>query len=658
MTERSTDRTASLSQRVRYSFDNFMAGGGRSIFVALVVTFIVVLVVLSVLRIVVVIFIDGPVERGDGAWRQLLITFLEMTDPGSMTQDIETSPWFLVFTVLAGLIGIVMFSALIAFLTTSLEQRLAAFRKGHSKVLHTGHSLILGWNDRIVDILNELVLANESEDDAVVVILADRDKEEMDDHLAQYLDSTANTRVITRSGSPSAPVDLGVASVEACRSAIVLARCNASDAGTDRRSSDINVIKTILAVRAARPDGHRLNIVAEVFDESNRRLAESVAPEEVTIVDADDVLARIIVQTSRSVGVAQVYDEILSFAGSELYLIAGPWESGTAFREMSFHFSDGVAVGLRRADGELLMNPPTDTSVDEGDELVVLAQDDSTIDFQADRVMTPQEHDRVSNRRSIRPERQLLIGWTSKASTIVREFGEYVAPGSEIDVLLRSDAPGIPAEIASVDAELDNVELSVLEGDPLTDDILERLDPYAYEEIVILSQHGGGATDDTRTDAETVMILLLLRNVLREHRSDGRPPKLITEVLDSTTQALVAETGVYDFIVSNRLVSQVLAQLSEDPRKAQVFDHLFAERGAEIYCKPVERYLPEVPSVVTFGDLIAAGHARGEIVLGVKLAEFERDPDRRFGIRLVPNKGEPIDLDAPDSLVVLANDES
>ena len=57
-------------------------------------------------------------------------------------------------------------------------------RKGRSTVIESEHSLILGWNpQRVIEIIRELVMANESEEKPAVVILADEDKEKMDDFL-------------------------------------------------------------------------------------------------------------------------------------------------------------------------------------------------------------------------------------------------------------------------------------------------------------------------------------------------------------------------------------------------------------------------------------------------------------------------------------------
>ena len=110
--------------RIRYRFDTFMAKGGGSIFKALVAVFVTTFLVIGLLRGVLTLFApDIALQHEDvGFWGNLYITFLEITDPGNMAQDIYSSVGYKVFAVLAGLAGIVMLSALIAFITTSLKR--------------------------------------------------------------------------------------------------------------------------------------------------------------------------------------------------------------------------------------------------------------------------------------------------------------------------------------------------------------------------------------------------------------------------------------------------------------------------------------------------------------------------------------------------------
>ncbi|MHC4608672.1 MAG: CASTOR/POLLUX-related putative ion channel, partial [Planctomycetota bacterium] len=134
--------------------------------------------------------------------------------------------------------------------------------------------------------------------------------------------------------------------------------------------------------------------------------------------------------------------------------------------------------------------------------------------------------------------------------------------------------------------------------------------------------------------------------------------KLITEVMSSENQELISRAGVNDFIISNRLVSMMLAQMSEEADIKSVYDNLFQEEGSEIYLKPALLYFPAFPAEASFADLMGVAQKRGEICIGIKLNKHEKDMKRNFGVTLIPEKSTRCALQADDCLVVLAEDES
>ena len=97
---------------------------------------------------------------------------------------------------------------------------------------------------------------------------------------------------------------------------------------------------------------------------------------------------------------------------------------------------------------------------------------------------------------------------------------------------------------------------------------------------------------------------MLLRTILENAPDRCKQTKLITEVLDSENQPLVAKAGVRDIIISNRFVSMLLAQISEDSDIKCVYDDLFDEDGSEIYLKSADLYFESFPIEVRFADLI------------------------------------------------------
>src|SRR3989304_3277269 len=210
--------------------------------------------------------------------RELWVVFLQLTDPGNMGEDSENPAVMKSAAVVAGLTGGVIFSALIAFLTTALDQAIAHLKKGHSQGRESGHTLILGWGPRVVEMLRELVEANASEKNPVVVILSEEDKEEMDEYLRAHFTERKNTRVVTRSGSSGPVQSLQRVSSHRAKSAIVLATCTHSATLEVKLASDARVIKTVLALESLISEDQEFAIVAEVFTDRNRQGGRDTPP--------------------------------------------------------------------------------------------------------------------------------------------------------------------------------------------------------------------------------------------------------------------------------------------------------------------------------------------------------------------------------------------
>ena len=637
------------SGKLRYRFDNFMGKGSLPLLGALLAVFLIAFVVLAILRIVAVeVFGLGPIERGDGALRQLYITFLELTDPGSMTQDVDSGMAVKVFAILSGLTGVVLFSALIAFITTALDERLRELRRGRSRVVASDHTVLLGWNDRIADIVRELVLANESEKSATVLVVADQEKEDMDEFLGTEVPDHLSTSVVTRRGNPAFVSDLGLASLDSCKSVIVLAECTVTASETLQHDSDISVIKKVLAVFASAGAEFPAPIVCEVFRDAERAVLEDLAPGQIIALDSSEILAKILVQTSRSVGLSAVYEEVLSFDGAELYLFEDQEWGDVTFADASLRMPDGVPFGFVRNEA-VNLNPPRDAPLQSGDALLVLASDDSALKYLPAPVASPVPEQLRSGRLQPVPERILIIGWTSKAPTVVREYDDYLVEGSEICVVSRSSS-NLSDHVAALDGQLENIALSVAECDPLNIDDLAQLDPHDFDQILILSQGRNGPGSEKTTDSETIVILLLLRSLLAKS-GQSRETKLITEILESSNSALVRHVGGHDFIISNQLVSTLAAQLSEGPELLDVYNDLFSEEGSELYLKPIGLYCE--PGTRTFASYMALAQARGEVAIGYRHAAVKENQ----GVCLIPPKDETISLQEGDCLVVLAEDE-
>ncbi len=648
-----------FSKRIRYRFEQFMAKGGSSIFISLLIAFLVCFAVIVLIRGVILWFI-GPVEDYNTVsdfWDHIWYTFLQMTDPGNMYQDSSTSAWIRVTTVIAGFTGVILLSALIAFITTALDNLLYEFRKGRGIILEKDYTLILGWNERVIDILRELIIANESENYASIVILSSTPKEEMDDFIFKRIPNTKTTKIITSNGDSSNINELRRINAVDAKSIIVMASCPDSAPYEDKLLSDTYAIKTIMAMITLQNGENQLPIITEIFTQQKRHIVNFFDDPNIIALDSWDIMGKLLVQTSLTSGLEMVYNEILSFDLSEVYFHHANWGK-TSFGDLPYHFADGVPLGIHKADGTLILRPDDDTILDEDDEILILADDDSTIFFNESKLFEPIELPYTAQSLEKRSKRILILGWHDIGNIFVRESDEYLKEGSEFDVMIKEPSEEIMQHIKEIDEEYPDIKITLHKENTLDIDNLSKLNPYTYDNIIILSQDPEEKSAE-KIDSDTLMILLLLRKIAKIEKINVRKSKtkIITQVLNSDNQDLIIQTDVDDFIISNKLITMILAQLSEEPQIKKLYDDIFQEDGSEIYVKPASLYFEELPMKANFASIMGQARKREEICLGLRFGDLSKDAKANFGVSLNPQKDEVFEIGENDFLVVLAEDE-
>lgn len=638
---------ASIGQRLRYRLENFMSRGGRAVFLSLTLLFFLALVVILLVRLFA---LHGGTDAGAAlgdTWKVLT----QLIDTGTVTTE-ENAVERIVGTV-ATILGVVIFSMLIAFITTRLDQILYNLRRGKSRVIESGHTLILGWSDRVVDVVRELIIANESQSRAVIVILADVDKELMDDVVHARLPDTRTTRVVVRSGCPSSLRDLARVNAAGARSAIVLATCSEYASAADKEVSDTLSIKIILALQAMWLPGENFPVIAEIYDAAKRDLVNADESGKVLSIDSWDIMGRLFAQTSLTSGLEIVYSEMLSFDGCELYFYKADWH-GVRFGDLPGHFRDGVPLAIHEpASGAITTKPPREHVMADSEEIIVLAQDDSALRFSRKKLYSAAACTRIENHRLQTRRRILVLGWHPIGNVVVREYAGYLAAGSSITIVHRSPDEALEAFVHSMAGG--PLEITLESGDPRQVDVLQGLDPFGYDTILILSQDAG-QFDAEKVDGDTLMILLILRRLAVCLEGSARKTTILTQVFNSENQELLTRTDADDFIISNRLITMMLAQLSEQPGIKRFYDDLFSEEGSEIYIKPAGLYFGSLPVTKSFIEIMACADARDEICLGWRIGSLRRDSTRNFGVTLDPPKTETVTLTEDDFLVVLAED--
>ena len=622
-------RRAQLGRRLRYWFDNTMSRGTVGL-----IGWLAIVSVALVVMITIGLELVSPAANGHRPnpfsllWQTFVKTFgLSVPDEGTLA---VLALWFVLAVG-----GIFVVSALVGLLTSGLGQKMDQLRKGRSVVVERDHTVILGWSDQVFTVVSELVEANLSRPRAAITILADHDKVDMEDQLRRRLGKTGTTRLVCRTGSPLDLTDLELVTPNAARSIIVLAPQSAT-----AEDADAYVLKVLLAINrgpAFRDRPH--HVIASVRDGRNRAVAR-LAGGDAVVIDADDISARLLVQTARQSGLSVIYQDLLDFGGDEFYVVSEPRLVGWQFGQILSAYQRCCPVGIVHATGTAVLNPPMNTVIGAGDRLAILAVDDSEI------MLTPVAFpvDESAIIHSVRgpqaPERTLILGWNGRAQRIIEQLDIYVTVGSTVDVVTdRRDAESAVARIAY---GLRQLTVAVRGGDTRDRNVLETLELVAYDNVIVLSDD---QLDPLTADARVLITLLHLRDMLEKR---GKAGSIVSEMRDDRDRALAQLTRADDFVISEQLVSLLMTQISENRHLESVFTDLFDSDGAEIYVRPSMYYVRSVGGL-TFATVAESARRRGEVAIGYRMAE---PPDGHHGIVLDPDATEV--LPPIDRLVVLA----
>ncbi|MEW6467373.1 MAG: NAD-binding protein [Bacteroidota bacterium] len=629
---------ASLKERLRYSFENTLSRGTIAIIFWLAVISTLIVIIAGCVIAFAGVKPEDSEQLGfiEAAWQSLMRTL----DAGNLAGDLGWGYRAIMFCVTIG--GIFIISSLIGTLTSGLESKLDEMRKGRSKVLESNHTLILGWSSKVFSIISELLIANENQKKPRIVIMADKDKVEMEDEIRSRFPDTKNTKIICRTGSPLDLNDLEVASPHDARSIIILSP-------EEGQNPDTHVIKSILAItNNPNRKKEKYHIVAEIREEANMEAARLVSNDEAVLVLAGDLIARVTAQTCRQSGLSVVYTELLDFDGAEIYFKDEPSLAGKTYKDALNAYEESAVMGLFHQDGSVSINPPMDKKIEAGDKLIAISEDDDTIVLSNKKdlgINTAALSDGA--KASPRKESTLILGWNDKGLTIIRELDNYVAEGSEVVVVTENDGP--KEDLDRLKQELKKQNLKFVKGSTTERALLDSLGVTSFNHIIILCYSD---MDLQEADAKTLITLLHLRNISEQ---TGHDFSIVSEMLDMRNRELAEVTKADDFIVSDKLISLMLSQLSENKHLQRVFDDLFAAEGSEVYLKPATDYV-KAGQEINFYTIIESAARKGETAIGYRIAAFASDPEKAYGVAVNPKKSARFRLGENDKVIVLAED--
>ena len=614
-------KNPSWKDKLQYWFDNLMSKGSLSLIGLLAV---ITAIVIAIAGVIVALLPDA---EGAGVLSSIWFSLMHAIDAGTIAGD-SGSFLFMLIMAIVTLCGLFITSMLIGVIGSGLEDKMNSLRKGRSQVLEQNHVIIFGFNENALNILRELILANENHKNSVVVVMDNQDKSEMEDVISQRIQDTKTTRIICRTGSMDNLADVEICSPSTCRSIII----NAED--------DFMSVKAILACATVLENSGNTEayITALIRSEENVDAAKIAGKGRVEVFYFQNSIARIMAHTCRQPGMSSVFTNLLSFEGDEIYIEEIPSMAGKTIAEANLFFPKSTLIGLVQ-DGMPKLNPPVATKIAPNDKLILIAEDDG--------VSIPTKEAGIVNKSLFAPiasssaplQKTLILGCNELLQQVVTELDCYLA--SNAPVIIAALEEDLSKNQLPEQSQLKNVALDIRSCNIFQRSCLEELLGSKPDNVLILTD-----SENEESDARTLLLLLQLRDIAAK---TGLKFSVTSEMRSVENQELAQVTKVTDFVVSSNITALMMTQISQAREQFVILDDLLSDDGSELYMKDAGRYV-QLGESVDFYTIGAAASQYGEIALGYK--KFRTDGE--FDIILNPPKASTVVLSKGDSLILLA----
>lgn len=664
---------------------------------------------LAVSAIVISALAPASLEHS-GFWESIFYTVSMILDAGCIQfiiADIgEASVGLIIVCIIIILTGMITFTgAVIGYVTNGISRFIENAQSGTRALRISGHTVILNWNSRASEIINDMLYTGKRE---IVVILvtegADKVEKEIEDRLSVTL-KTENNKVyedsrnknfwerigyvrknklrnyitiVVREGDTYSTKQLYDISLLQAKNVIILGKdvqntvCRYETLeGINRyERGNSNTIKTLVQVAEITGSEESLDdqvIIVEVDDNWTANIVNRIISHKehlgkcnIIPLPVNRILGEILSQFSIMPELNFVYSELFSNKGAEFFCIPknGEIREDTYIGEyLSAH---NCAIPLT------IMDTKT------GRNIFYVA--DSEEDYRAEKKLPDSDYQVKVNKDYWLEQRNIVIlGHNSNSIEIMDGFNAFRAEwnrkdGSEIlNVIVIDDKKSLEKRdyYKSYPYVRRTIEADIYDDEIIKDSIRSFLNQNAQDTSVLILSDDSVPGEDIDANVLTYLIYvqdIILECIAKDPDFDRESIDVIVEIINPKNYDVVHNYSVNNVIMSNRYISKMVTQISKKEALYEFYKDILtydAEdvseyESEELYIKKVSRFFDEIPGPSTAAELIRAVYdATPEnnkaLVLGYTA------PDSKMVLFTGKQENIPVELTEENKLIIYSN---
>jgi len=612
-----------------------------------------------------------------------------------------------VFCLLVVLVGMVSFTgSVIGYITNYISHFIENSNAGRTRLRVSDHVVVLNWNTRASEIINDLLYCDTRQ--TVVVLVAGRKDEivkEIEERLADTIarENQAvlaqyahlpflrrasairknrfrrNITVVVREGDVFSSKQLHDIALERARSVIILGNdinntlcrfeyMERADAAARGNSQTVKTLMQVSDITAAADSADNQKIIVEITDDWTWDLVDKIirckqvdGKCNIVPVRVNRVLGQILSQFSLMPELNMAYRELFSNKGAAFYSRLQEPQEDVAFAK-AYLADHRHAIPLTFMDHKGVSHCYYSAGQDKHiDRRTQVHPSDYTVDINRDYW--------------IEQKNIVILGHNSKCRDIMQGFrafcSEWDRSGqSLVRIVVIDDGKNLekmdwyreyPFVIRTVAAD-------IYDKDLICRTIEEFVDENETDTSILILSDDSALNEDI--DANALANLVYVQDIINRRKAenpdfDTESIDLVVEIIDPKHHDVVSSYSVNNVVISNRYISKMITQISE---KEALFDFYsdiltYDEGGSdvyeskEIYVKKVSRLFTRRPDDCTAEEFIRA-------VLEATTTEGIHNPTMVLGYvkpggKMILFQGDqssiPVHFEPRDKLIVFSN---
>ena len=322
---------------LKYHFDRSLEKSFLSLVFFLFLVSTIGIVILSL--VFYVLFLLNIVTVEGKFLTFLWSTFGYFIDVGTIAAEgyYDNSSWDKLLKIFITIFGVIIFSTFIGIISQAISDRVELLRSGNGPLYEKNHIVIFNFTRKLIPLLQELFQAFEDNNyKTSIVIVSDLLPRDAQNRVESYLDIPKKINLIFRTGYAWQKKIPNIVNLNEANQLIIL-KPDINEEFNNIEDCDIEVGKCITTLLESNQFNRtKTNVICEFFTkqkselyrfyvsdilQEDRNINFAQSQNKILFIEVEDCRANLISQAVNTPDILEIYDEIFSYTGSEIYFI-------------------------------------------------------------------------------------------------------------------------------------------------------------------------------------------------------------------------------------------------------------------------------------------------------------------------------------------------